>query len=136
MPPPEGLTERDAGGRWTLRPSPLVSFGLQHGSGKSDTLSRFATPFSARACLLEAGYHRSRARRSAVHVYFHLKDAHEVIRDAEGVEVSDVQEARVHAVRAIEELRQQEGQHWSGWTLAATDAAGQILFTIDLDSTA
>ena len=71
-----------------------------------------------------------------MHVYFHLKDAHEVIRDTEGVEVSDVQEARVHAVRAIEELRQQEGQHWSGWTLAATDAAGQILFTVDLDSTA
>ena len=37
---PEGLNERDAGRRWKLRPSPLVSFGLQHGSGKSDTLSR------------------------------------------------------------------------------------------------
>jgi hypothetical protein len=69
-----------------------------------------------------------------VHVYFHLKDAHEVIRDADGVEVHDLLEARVQALRAIEELRRKDSQYWTGWTLAATDAAGHILFTVDLDS--
>ena len=67
-------------------------------------------------------------------IYFHLKSAHEVILDVEGVEVSSVQEAREQALLAIEELRYQDGQHWSGWTLAATDAARDVLFTVDLDS--
>ena len=34
----------------------------------------------------------------------------------------------------IEELRPKEAQYWSGWTLTATDAAGQVLFAVDLDS--
>ena len=68
-------------------------------------------------------------------IYFHLKSAHEVILDPKGVELSDLQEARVHALEVIEELRPKDAQYWSGWTLAATDAAGAVLFTIDLDST-
>ncbi len=68
-------------------------------------------------------------------IYFHLKSAHELILDPEGVEVSDPQEARVQAVLVIEELRLTDAQYWSGWTLAATDAAGGVLFTVDLTST-
>jgi hypothetical protein len=62
-----------------------------------------------------------------------LKDAHEVLLDAEGVEVSDPQEARAQAALVIEELRPTDAQYWSGWTLTAT-AAGRVLFTVDLDS--
>jgi hypothetical protein len=58
-----------------------------------------------------------------------------VIRDGEGVEASDLQEACVQAIRAIEELREKDSQYWSGWTLEATDAAGGVLFTINLDKT-
>jgi hypothetical protein len=71
---------------------------------------------------------------AVVRIYFHLKSAHEILLDGEGVEVSDPQEARVQAARLIEELRPQEAQYWSGWTLTATDAAGRVLFAVDLDS--
>jgi hypothetical protein len=62
-----------------------------------------------------------------------LKDAHEVLLDVEGVEVSDPHEARVQAALVIEELRPTDAQYWSGWTLTAT-AAGRVLFAVDLDS--
>jgi hypothetical protein len=71
---------------------------------------------------------------AVVRIYFHLKSAQEILLDGEGVEVSDPQEARVQAARLIEELRPQEAQYWSGWTLTATDAAGRVLFAVDLDS--
>ena len=67
-------------------------------------------------------------------LYFHLKDSNEVIRDTEGVEVSGPQEARVQAILAIEELRREAGQDWSGWTLTAADESGTVLFSLDLDS--
>jgi hypothetical protein len=74
------------------------------------------------------------SRRQSFAIYFHLKDSHEVLPDVEGVEVSDPQEARVQAVLLIEELRPNEAQYWSGWTLNAADAAGRVLFAVDLDS--
>jgi hypothetical protein len=72
---------------------------------------------------------------AVVRIYFHLKSAHEVILDPTGVEVSGSQDARVQASEVIEELRQTDARYWSGWTLTATDAAGAVLFTVDLDST-
>jgi hypothetical protein len=69
-----------------------------------------------------------------VRIYFHLRDAHEVLLDVEGVEVSDPQEARVQAALALEELRPTDVRYWSGWTLTAVDAAGRVLFAVDLDS--
>jgi hypothetical protein len=62
-----------------------------------------------------------------------LKDAHEVLLDVEGVEVSDPHEARVQAALVLEELRPTEAQYWSGWTLTAT-AGGRVLFAVNLDS--
>jgi hypothetical protein len=57
-----------------------------------------------------------------------------VILDPAGVEVADPQHARVQALQVIEELRQTDAQYWSGWTVTATDTAGAVLFTVDLDS--
>ena len=67
-------------------------------------------------------------------IYFHLKDAHETIVDDEGVEVVGTREARIQALLAIEELQEEDPRNWSEWTLEATDAAGRVLFTLDLDS--
>ena len=67
-------------------------------------------------------------------IYFHLKDAHEVLLDAEGIEVSDPHEARNQAASVIEELRPENVQYWSGWTLTAIAAGGRVLFSVDLDS--
>jgi hypothetical protein len=70
---------------------------------------------------------------AGVRIYFHLKSAHEMLRDGEGVEVSGPQEARAQAALVIEELRPKDVHLWSGWTLTAT-AAGRVLFAVDLDS--
>ncbi len=77
---------------------------------------------------------KRRREEAVVRIYFHLKDAHEVLVDVEGVEVSDPQEARVQAALALEELRPTDVRYWSGWTLTAVDAAGRVLFSVDLDS--
>jgi hypothetical protein len=68
-------------------------------------------------------------------VYFHLKGGAETIPDLNGVEVSDLEEARVQASRTIEELRQEDplaAEDWSGWRLEATDGRGRALFSLDL----
>ena len=57
-----------------------------------------------------------------------------MLLDAEGVEVPDPQEARIQAALVLEELRPTDVQYWSGWTLTAVDAAGHVLFAVDLDS--
>ena len=67
-------------------------------------------------------------------IYFHLKDAHETILDDEGVEVVGTREARIQALLAVDELQEEDPRNWLGWTLEATDAAGRVLFAIDLDS--
>ena len=69
-------------------------------------------------------------------VHFHLLDGHETIRDLEGVEVADLQEARVQAIRAVQELAQEDelaAQSWSGWTLSVADDRGAVLFSLALD---
>ncbi len=68
--------------------------------------------------------------------YFHLKDGTEMIRDLDGVEVTDAEEARAHAIRAIRELHQEDRvltQDWSGWSLSVADASGRALFTLELE---
>jgi hypothetical protein len=78
--------------------------------------------------------HRDVEKKAAMRIYFHLKNANEVLLDVEGVEVSDPREARAQAALVIEELRPTDVQCWSGWTLTAVDAGGGVLFSVDLDS--
>jgi hypothetical protein len=77
----------------------------------------------------------TRCRGEVVRIYFHLKDAQEVLLDVEGVEASGPQQARAQPALVIEELQPKDVQFSSGWTLTATDAAGQVLFAVNLDST-
>jgi hypothetical protein len=70
-------------------------------------------------------------------LYFDLVNAHETLPDREGIEVDDVAQSKAAAVAMLDELRQEDAstaQEWSGWTLHVTDAAGCILFSLDLDS--
>ena len=72
-----------------------------------------------------------------VRIYFHLAHANVVIRDREGVDVSDVEDALARARKTIETLRREEpsvAQDWSGWRLDVTDAAGRMLVSLDLDT--
>jgi hypothetical protein len=68
-----------------------------------------------------------------IRCYFNLVNSHEVIRDETGVEVSGAEEARVEAMKAINEWRQKESiGDWDQWKLNATDPDGNFLFSIPL----
>ena len=73
-----------------------------------------------------------------MHCFFHLVNTHDRILDEAGVEVSDLEAAHYQALKAIQELRQ-EGEadevDWSDWQLEVTDAAGNVLLSIPLDTT-
>jgi hypothetical protein len=72
-------------------------------------------------------------------VYFHLRTEHSSIPDVQGVEVTDLEQARADALELLCDFRQEDGcavGDLSGWTLEATDAAGRVVFWLDLDSIA
>ncbi len=62
--------------------------------------------------------------------YFHLNNGEDVIRDEEGILVSDADAALIAAMEVIQELRAQDAvsaAEWQGWTLEITDEAGRII---------
>ncbi len=69
-------------------------------------------------------------------LYFHLQKGTEIIRDEEGVEVSNVKAGKAEALRALREMRNEadaELQDWTGWKLAVADDSGAVLFSLDVD---
>jgi hypothetical protein len=69
--------------------------------------------------------------------YFNLVSSHHTITDDEGLEVTDVAEARTFAREAVAEMVQDgvaEIAHWRGWALEARDAFGTVLFTVGFDA--
>jgi hypothetical protein len=67
--------------------------------------------------------------------YFHLISDDETMIDDDGVEVRDIDQAWAQALRAIAELRAEaEGEfiEWDRWSLQATDAKGNVLFSLRL----
>jgi hypothetical protein len=70
-------------------------------------------------------------------LYFHLQKGTEIIRDEEGVEVSDVRAGEAEALNALGEMRSEadaELQDWAGWKLAVADDSGAVLFSLDVDA--
>ena len=70
-------------------------------------------------------------------LYFDLVNRHHSIPDREGIEVDDVDQAKAAVAEMLDEHRQEDAstaQKWSGWTLSVRDSAGQVLFSVDLDS--
>ena len=66
--------------------------------------------------------------------FFHLLDSGSSIRDERGVEVSDLEHARLESYRAIREFRVEEpATDLSGWKLMIADAAGTPLLFVHLD---
>jgi hypothetical protein len=71
-----------------------------------------------------------------VRYYFHLTDSDEVIRDEDGLELSDVQAAVISAIEVIKELRAEDPStlhEWQGWRLEIVDASGRLMQSIPLD---
>jgi hypothetical protein len=70
-------------------------------------------------------------------LFFHLVDKQDTLHDLEGVEVTDLEDARREAMRAIAEMRQEDPSappDWSGWTLRVTDASGRVVLSLALDA--
>ncbi|MCB8823037.1 DUF6894 family protein [Microvirga rosea] len=69
--------------------------------------------------------------------YFNLIDNYEKILDHDGIEVTDLDQARVQAIKAIEELLEEEeefAEDWRNWTLEVTNETGKVLLSIPLNS--
>jgi hypothetical protein len=70
--------------------------------------------------------------------YFHLVNSHEELIDDEGVEVSDLESAKVQAMQAVSELQREYGggiEDWSGWNLHIVCPEGTLLHSIPLATT-
>jgi hypothetical protein len=68
--------------------------------------------------------------------YFHLLSPYGMIRDDAGVEVADMRMAEAEALKAIEEMRQEDNEadeEWQGWRLNVTDCSGHLLLSISLN---
>ena len=69
--------------------------------------------------------------------YFNLVSSHHTVTDEEGLEVTDVAEARTFAREAVAEMVQDgiaEIAHWRGWEMEARDSLGTVLFTMGFDA--
>jgi hypothetical protein len=67
--------------------------------------------------------------------YFNLVNGSEKIIDQDGIEVKNIEQARVQALKAIEELREEEDaseSEWANWSLEVTDSSGTVFFSINL----
>jgi hypothetical protein len=70
-------------------------------------------------------------------LFIHLVDSQDTIHDLEGVEVTDLEQARTEAIRALADMRQEDPsapQAWSGWTLRLTDGSGRVVLSFGLDA--
>lgn len=77
------------------------------------------------------------ALKTDMRLYFDLRDKQYTLPDVEGVEVSDIAQAKRVALELVLKLHQDDAsaaQDWSGWRLNVVDAAGVVVFSIDLDS--
>lgn len=74
----------------------------------------------------------------AMRFFFNLVCDDEMMIDDEGVEVRDIEHARVQALKAIAELRLEAGTdlvEWSRWRLEVVNEAGDTVFSLQLNQT-
>ncbi len=66
--------------------------------------------------------------------YFHVRGPDVEHLDANGVEVSDVNDAVAQAIEVVQELRDgsEHSERWDGWLLVISDDRGAVLSTIAL----
>ncbi|MEE1614012.1 DUF6894 family protein [Microvirga sp. CF3016] len=69
--------------------------------------------------------------------FFHLQSDDDTILDHDGLEISDLHEAEMQALIAIQEVRQEVDsvdENLKGWHLHVVDGAGATLMSIPLDA--
>jgi hypothetical protein len=68
--------------------------------------------------------------------YFNLTNGHDMFRDADGIDLRDLDEARIYAYQAISDLKVEEpgiAQTWEEWRLEITNADGHVELAIPLE---
>ncbi len=68
--------------------------------------------------------------------FFHFVNCQESMRDTEGLEVADIDQALEDAVETLQSLAREDEEAaatWMDWRLEVCDAAGTVLFSISLD---
>jgi hypothetical protein len=68
--------------------------------------------------------------------YFHFVNCKESMRDTEGLEVTDIDQALADAVETLQSLAREDEEAaatWTDWRLEVCDAAGSVLFSVSLD---
>lgn len=63
-------------------------------------------------------------------LYFHLTNGSDVIRDDDGIEVADLEDAHRELCAVVTELRQLgdfQTDDWTGWRFEVTDTSGVIV---------
>ncbi len=69
--------------------------------------------------------------------HFHLVNGRDAIRDTDGLEVTDLDQAHAEDLETFHALAQEDEEAaatWVGWRLDVSDASGAVLFSISLDS--
>jgi hypothetical protein len=77
-----------------------------------------------------------RVKGDTVRYYFHMINGHAAIPDNTGIELEDPDQVRLHALKALEEINQENpefSQVGRGWRLNVADASGSVLFSLVLD---
>jgi hypothetical protein len=70
-------------------------------------------------------------------LFFHLVNGDDSLLDHQGIEASDIQDAEVQALMAIQALRQGTDsidEDLKGWRLDVADASRVVLLSIPLDA--
>lgn len=75
-----------------------------------------------------------REERLAQRFYFDLKNGHDFIRDDEGVEARDLEQATTEAQVVLEEMRRSDelSSQGDGWSLVIRGESGEPLKTLPL----
>ena len=108
--------------------SPDGRLGGAKGSGKAVLKLKNDRPGAQRAAV---------AMGTRMRCYFHLVNGSEEIRDREGLEVADLDQAHAEALETLHALAREDeaAAAWAGWRLDVCDASGALLFSIGLDGT-
>ena len=70
---------------------------------------------------------------------YHLVDRYDLIPDEVGIEIANLTQARVEAIKAIHEFRQESAPTAfppGDWRIEVTDAFGAVAFRIELSELA
>ena len=68
--------------------------------------------------------------------YFHLNNGEDMIRDEDGILVSDADAALIAAMEVIQDFRAEDAvsaAEWQGWRLEITNEAGRVIESLSLD---